>query len=190
VGLVHRARDLAQVILAGLPERWRHTIGVARRAEEVAPILEFRADREILIAAAWLHDIGYAEELRDSGFPPLDGARYLQRNGWQTRLAGLVAHHSEASSVARVSGLIDAVDAFPQERSLASDALAYADQTVGPNGRSMTFEQRQNDMLDRHPQDSPPVIAHRQREALLQAAINRVEQRLEGSRRPSAEASF
>jgi hypothetical protein len=62
-------------------------------------------------------------------------------------LAGLVAHHSEASSVAGVRGRADELDRFPREDSLVADALSYADQTVGPDGRSMTFEQRQADML-------------------------------------------
>ena len=33
------------------------------------------------MAAAWLHDIGYAEELLDTGFHPLDGARFLASAG-------------------------------------------------------------------------------------------------------------
>jgi hypothetical protein len=31
------------------------------------------ADRPVLIAAAWLHDIGYAPGLPETGFHPLDG---------------------------------------------------------------------------------------------------------------------
>lgn len=53
---VHHARDLAQILLDGQTERWRHTIGVARRAEDLAGTVDDEA--EILISAAWLHDIG------------------------------------------------------------------------------------------------------------------------------------
>lgn len=80
-GLICDARDLAQVLLVGMPRRWRNTIGVARQAENLVAILDAPQDREILVAAAWLHDIGYSEALRDSGFHPLDGARYLHHHG-------------------------------------------------------------------------------------------------------------
>jgi hypothetical protein len=49
-------------------------------------------DREILVAAAWLHDIGYAPGLAETGFHPLDGARWLRTAGFGDRLAGLVAY--------------------------------------------------------------------------------------------------
>lgn len=57
-GDVHRARDLAQRLLVDLPERWRHTIGVARRAEQVAGTVGSHAEGEVLLAVAWLHDVG------------------------------------------------------------------------------------------------------------------------------------
>ena len=73
------ARDLAERYLADvLPRRWMHVRSVARRARWVAARLSLSAD---LVAAAWLHDIGYAPELVETGFHPLDGARYLRRVG-------------------------------------------------------------------------------------------------------------
>ena len=44
-----------------LPRRWAHVQGVAARARGLAPILGVDAD--LLEAAAWLHDIGYAPAL-------------------------------------------------------------------------------------------------------------------------------
>ena len=175
------ARDVAQVLLAGLPERWQHTVGVARRAAEVAATVG-PDDSDVLEAAAWLHDIGYAAELRDTGFHPLDGARHLRETGWAPRIAGLVAHHSGALCVAHVRGLAAALSRYPREDSAVSDALTYADQTVGPYGRSMSFDQRLADMLARHGQDSPNAAAHARRAPLLRAAVDRVELRLAGSR--------
>ena len=73
------AEDLAEPMLAAsLPRRWRHVRSVARRARWVAKQLSLSDD---LVAAAWLHDIGYAPELVVTGFHPLDGARYLRREG-------------------------------------------------------------------------------------------------------------
>jgi hypothetical protein len=182
--LVRDARDLAQVLLADLPQRWRHTVGVARRAEAVT-VTVAGDDADVLVASAWLHDIGYAAPLRDTGFHPLDGARLLTATGWSMRLSGLVAHHSEAMVAARVRGLEAAMSAIPQERSAVADALTFADQTVGPDGRVMTLEDRMSDMLRRHGPQSPNAIAHPTREPLLRAAVQRVVQRLAAADLPA-----
>jgi hypothetical protein len=176
--LVRNARELAQTLLTDLPERWRHSVGVAQRAEHVLGTTPGVGEGETLIAAAWLHDIGYAEELRDSGFHPLDGGLYLRRLGWPDRITALVAHHSEARLVAEARGLADRLGEFAREHSAVADALVYADQTVGPNGRVMGFEQRVEDMLRRHGPDSPNAVVHPRRAPLLRAAVQRVEQRL------------
>ncbi len=56
--LIANARGLARKLLRkGSPERWLHTQGVAGRAAELAVTVP-AADRPVLIAAAWLHDIG------------------------------------------------------------------------------------------------------------------------------------
>ncbi|WP_394378549.1 hypothetical protein [Saccharopolyspora spinosa] len=38
--------------------------------------------RDTLVAAAWLHDIGYSPEIGHTHFHPLDGARWLQSQQW------------------------------------------------------------------------------------------------------------
>jgi hypothetical protein len=174
--LILDARELSQTLLADLPERWRHSIGVAWRAEQLVRTMRGTAEAETLVAAAWLHDIGYAEPLRDSGFHPLDGGLYLRRLGWSPRIAGLVAHHSEAWCVAEVRGLAGRLSAFPREHGAVADALTYADQTVGPNGRAMDVEERIEDMLRRHGPHSPNAAAHPRRAPLIRAAVQRVEQ--------------
>jgi putative nucleotidyltransferase with HDIG domain len=187
-GDVHRARDLAQRLLASLPQRWRHTIGVARRAESVAGAVGSGSEGEVLLAAAWLHDIGYSTALRDTRFHPIDGARHLAAAGWPSRIVGLVAHHSAALCVARVQGLTAEITAFPCDESLVADALTYADQTIGPDGRVVGVEQRLADMLRRHGPNSPNAAAHDQRAPLLLAAVHRIEQRLAHLRQSSPAA--
>lgn len=39
------------------------------------------AERDALLVAVWLHDIGYSAQVRDTGVHGLDGARYLDRHG-------------------------------------------------------------------------------------------------------------
>jgi hypothetical protein len=126
-GDVHRARDLAQRLLVDVPQRWRRTIAVARRAEGVADTVGPPREGDVLLAAAWLHDIGHAPESYETGFPPADAAHHLELLGWPPRIVALVAHHSAGPSVA--------IRRFPREVSPVADALTYADQTVGPDGR-------------------------------------------------------
>ena len=85
--------------------------GVALRAVELAGPLGLDAD--VLEAAAWLHDIGYAEVVAVTGFHPLDGARYLAGCGWPECIVGLVAQHSGARYVAADRGLAEALAAYP-----------------------------------------------------------------------------
>jgi putative nucleotidyltransferase with HDIG domain len=174
---VTQARDLAEVLLREQPDRWAHTAGVAARAAQIATTVE-AADRELLLAAVWLHDIGYSPTLAHSRFHPLDAARYLDRHGWPRRLTGLVAHHSGALFVARELGLDRVLHGYPHEQSAVSDALIYADQTTGPAGEPYTIDQRVSEMLARHGPASVQARVHPDRGPYLLAAAARVEQRL------------
>ena len=87
---------------------------MARRAEELIPTIDGH-DPDVLVAATWLHDIGYAPTLAATGFHPLDGARHLHRSGWPARITALVAHHSGATYVARVRGLHGELATFTPE---------------------------------------------------------------------------
>jgi len=174
---VTRARNLAKVLLRERPNRWAHTMGVAARAAQITEAVE-AADRDLLLAAVWLHDIGYGPALAHSGFHPLDAAWHLEREGWPRRLVGLVAHHSGALFVATELRLDHALHTFPHEQSAVSDALIYADQTTGPTGRPCTVEQRMTEMLTRHGPASAQARVHSVRGPYLLAAVTRVEQRL------------
>lgn len=175
------ARRLAESLLAplaGSPDeslrhRWQHTIGVAARADELAGAVA-PADRDTLLAAAWLHDIGYAPSIRDTGFHPVDGARFLDREGWPARISALVAHHSGARFTAAVTGHAQELNRYLCEWSPVSDALTYADQTVGARGQRLALEDRLADMLRRHGPDSAQARVHGQRAPFLRAVAARV----------------
>jgi len=112
-------------------------------------------DRKILVAAAWLHDIGYAPELAETGFHPLDGARWLRTAGFGDRLAGLVAYHSCAVFEAEERGLAAVLRSeFGDEESDLRDALWYADLTTGPDGQPMTVRERLAEIRGRYGPDS------------------------------------
>lgn len=174
--LTSAAEELAHELLAPLGNRWRHTAGVAARAAELAPRLG--VDRDVLVAAAWLHDIGYADVTRVTGFHPLDGARHLDRLSWPAPILGLVAHHSGARFVAAARGLAAELAAYPDAEGEISDALTYADQTVGPDGTRVTTTQRYAEMLRRHGPASWNCVVDPVRRPHLQALAARVEHRL------------
>ena len=92
---LQRAASLARHFVAPLGRRWLHVQAVAGRAAEVSAALP-EARRNQLVAAAWLHDIGYSPEIDLTRFHPLDGARYLRKQGWSAEIVNLVAHHSGA----------------------------------------------------------------------------------------------
>ncbi|MBR7830251.1 HD domain-containing protein [Actinospica sp. MGRD01-02] len=145
------ARELAEQLLAEpLPRRWAHSQGVGRRAESLAGVLG--KDAELLAAAAWLHDIGYAPELVKTGMHQLDGARYLRDNASaDPRLCSLVAHHSCACIEARNRGMHAALEAeFPPVGGLLADALTYSDMTTTPDGRTTDVEDRLAEILERY----------------------------------------
>ena len=182
--LVTAARSLAEFLLGDVGSRWQHTRGVAARAAFAAEGLPDE-DRPVLVAAAWLHDIGYARPLRHSGFHPLDGARYLQEHGWDPDVAGLVAHHSGAHLVAHLLGLDEQMRDFPASvyaSGQIADALTYADQTTDPDGRPVDVEKRMSDMLRRHGPDSPNARCHIPRAALIRGAVRRTDERLRRDR--------
>jgi hypothetical protein len=137
-----------------------------------------QVDRELLLVAAWLHDIGYSPRLHRTGFHPLDGANFLAHQGWPIRLASLVAHHSGARFVAAELKLLTQLDGFADERSAVTDALGFADQTTGPQGQPMSVDERLRDALRRHGKDSPQAHAFPQRGPHLTAMVARVQKRL------------
>ncbi len=174
---ISAARDLAWHVIGGMESRWLHTVAVAQRVEEFFDTIP-ATDRETLVSAAWLHDIGYGELARQTGFHPLDGAHLLDRHGWPARLSALVANHSGARLVAREWGLAEQLSRYADEASPVSDALTYADQTTGSEGERLAIADRMAGMLRRHGPDSPNARVHHVRAPMLMATAARVEGRL------------
>ncbi|MEV0445359.1 HD domain-containing protein [Streptomyces spectabilis] len=171
------AAELAESLLPPLGNRWLHTQAVAARAREASLALP-EAERELLISAAWLHDIGYAPGLRETGFHPLDGARYLESRGAPGRLVRLVAHHSGAVYEAEQRGLSAELSVYEREDSPLLDALIYADMTTGPAGQPFDFERRMDEILDRYEAGSVVHTAISKARPYLGAAVERTRARL------------
>jgi putative nucleotidyltransferase with HDIG domain len=160
-----------------MPRRWAHSQGVGHKAERLALAVE-PVDRPALIAAAWLHDIGYADVVRRSGLHQLDGARYLSALGVPARVCGLVAHHSGAASVAALMGLGPQLAEFPDERGPVRDALWYCDLTTSPDGQHVSLRTRTVELCARRGPDDPVVRALADNGAERAGAVRRTESRL------------
>ena len=144
-------------LLAALKDdrRAAHPLTVGRKAEAaaagIAPAL--RAD---LTAAAVLHDVGYGHV--ETGFHPLDGARFLARAGFSAVVCNLVVHHSASTYE---------VD---QDLSAAHAVLWWADLTTGPHGQGVTVEDRLDEICARYgPDDVVTRFVSRARAVLLAA---------------------
>lgn len=95
MGLTEWAYSLSESMLAEpLPRRWAHSLGVAKRARSLSPILG--RDADLLEAAAVLHDVGYSPpspppaSTRSTG-PGSSATRKVPMTGsfgsWRTTLA-------------------------------------------------------------------------------------------------------
>jgi HD domain len=124
---------------------------VAAEARRIAPAF---ADREVLIAAAVLHDVGYAPNLAARRFHPLDGARFLQAEDAPARLCALVARHSCAVQEAELRGCADDLAEFPDEETPLRDALWYCDMVTGPDGQRLTVDERLAEIQSRYGPES------------------------------------
>src|ERR1700733_7378332 len=174
-----RAAELARKLLeVPLPRRWAHIQGVAAQARSLAPIL--RDDADLLEAAAWLHDIGYSPELADTGFHPLDGARYLRDvEHADPTLCRLVANHSCAIIEAEERGLAEALSSeFPPPPTALSDALAYCDMTTTPTGEIVAVSDRLSEIAERYGPHDVVTKFIRRAESELVSSVARPGQRL------------
>ncbi len=179
-------RTACELLKDSLPRRWAHTQGVAAKARTLSdPLGE---DAELLEAAAWLHDIGYLPDLHDTGFHPLDGARYLRDvEDAEPLLCRMVAHHSCALTEAEERGLsAELVREFrPPPRDLA-EPLIYCDMTTSPDGLPMAVGDRLAEIHQRYGPGDVVIRAITRSGPTLEAAVQRVEAKLP---RPGARCS-
>lgn len=169
------AQTLARALLAEpLPRRWAHTRGVADRSASVRALLGDDAD--LVTAAAWLHDVGYAQPLVVVDFHPLDGARYLRDvEHADALLCRLVAHHTCALVEAEERGLDrDLATEFPEPPAHLSDALTWCDLTTGPDGEHVTPDDRLAEIHARYGEEHVVSRSIRRATPRLLAAAGRV----------------
>jgi hypothetical protein len=151
------AHDLCEALSSR--RRYEHMRGVAQQAARAARSVRLPGGhRRVLLASAWLHDIGYA---LPGDLHPVDGARALRRAGHE-RLARIVAHHSNAAERARAAGLPDIDAEFPVPVGADGtilDLLDVADLVTGPYGERIDPAGRLASLVERRGAASPAVRA-------------------------------
>ena len=168
------AQQIARALLQeALPRRWAHVQGVAARARGLAPVLG--ADADLLEAAAWLHDIGYAPSLATTGLHQLDGARYLRDTQHaDAMLCRLVAHHSCAIIEAGERGLADVLRyEFEPAPEVLSSVLTCCDMTTSPDGQPVPVDRRLAEIHDRY---GPGHLVSRSMQRATPVILRAVEQ--------------
>lgn len=173
--LVH-AKATANAHLHG--DRLNHSLAVGERATH------YSTDPDRTVGcAAYLHDIGYSADCIDTGWHPLDGARWLQRNGWPRPVCQLVMWHSCSWHEGRLRDLLPlAVEEFgdvPFSGSPELDALTAADLTTSPTGRRVTLQVRLDDIRTRYRTGDLVRAALDLAEDDMRSAVSRAETRLQ-----------
>lgn len=154
--LVRRAGSLAARLLADDPTRLAHVRSAAWHAGLAAGHLP-AVQRDTVVAAAWLHDIGYLPALARTGFHPLDGALHLIRSGWPDEVARLVAHHSFSRLTAPFFGVAHHLAVIEPVLGSMADVLVFADVVSGRDGTGVAPEDRIAEMRYRHAALGVPV---------------------------------
>src|SRR5665647_3471204 len=106
-----RAHEVAESCLGDMGDRWLHVQAVGRSAEQ----LQKRGYdvSNAVIMSAWLHDVGYADAVANTGFHPLDGAEWPHLQAAPEGVVHLVAYHSTAQIDAEARGLGDQLAPSP-----------------------------------------------------------------------------
>ena len=143
-------RHFVERCLSVNPARVAHVLEIAKRVRRSASKLGLSpADTDLAECAALLHDIGYWEPIAQSGFHPIDGARFLTAHG-EPQLARFVVGHSCSPEEAAVAG----ISGVEQDSSLIAKLITYWDVQVKQGGEVVSYEERLADILARYGEDS------------------------------------
>jgi hypothetical protein len=178
IGLVAWAEKIARRKLETSENaRWIHTQGVVLRAQTVLPLVG--NDAELLLAAAFLHDIGYALNIRKTGNVGVDGARYLRSVNAPDRLVGLIADHWRNSCLQVVDGSDSLSSEFETEgETVLRDALWWSDLTTNAAGQITSIGERLEELAGKTGNASDLDAAYDV--GPMRIAVSHVEARLRG----------
>lgn len=138
---------------------YEHVRGVAQQAARLAVAASLDDEpRQLLLRAAWLHDIGLSVP---GAFPPTAGARMLRR-GRLEDLARIVAHQVGAAYEVILRGQPALTPEFPAPHGVAREVAQLLDiaiLTTGQDGAASSPATRVRTLVTRRGPDDPAVRA-------------------------------
>jgi hypothetical protein len=170
------AQQIAPKIFGRERLRWAHTLGVVRLVKESLAMVAAE-HRSVVLAAAYVHDLGHVRSLKATGCHSLDGAMFVRAAG-HLDLASIVAHHSGARCEARLRGLESEMARFTFVDLSALDLLTYSDLKTDHQGRRCSVDERLRGIAIRYGNDHIVTRALRLAEPELRQSVRRVESRL------------
>lgn len=164
------AEGVAKRLLSGA--RLRHVESVAEQGSRLYP------GDGVLLSACWLHDIGYAKTMADTGMHALDGAAWCRANGYIETVVSLVAWHTGAWYEAQERELLEDLESYPRPDEDRLDALTLCDLTSSPTGDEVDVPNRIAEILSRYAEGDVVHRAVTRSELELMAACRRAIGRL------------
>ncbi|SDZ36188.1 HD domain-containing protein [Thermoactinomyces sp. DSM 45892] len=163
-------------------DRYHHILGVVDRMKELVKKIVIPDEwRTQLIQTAFLHDIGYSEQLNQYNFHPLDGALFVQKIGISKSVLAAILFHSDAYTSAKhirpdlFEVYSDNYDLLDETDHMFIDLITYCDIHTSPTGIEITLQERVRDVVRRYGEGHPVSDMM----LLSQTYYQEVEQRVE-----------
>jgi HD superfamily phosphodiesterase len=179
------AERFVREAFADQPARLSHILVITERAERSAREIAvrhpgLRLDAPTVRCAALVHDIGYLDRAKRTGFHPVDGYRFLYEHGAEA-LARRIVGHSSSPEEAGLLGLL-----LPEPLDdLAARLVTYWDMQVKQGGEIVGYEERYRDILGRYGEDSVVGQAHRLARPRIRGILTHVDRLLASAEEPS-----
>lgn len=149
-----KAKQLLMRHLGNRPERINHAFAMAGLCEDMCGRMNpAKIDRQAVISACLVHDIGMAPELKKSGIGSIDSAIYLRGHG-MAGVAGIVQRLSTTywEAIRMNVPLERYCLVLPDLKPVALEAkmLTYACMHVDSSGQVVSLEKRMGDISERY----------------------------------------
>lgn len=159
INTVESAKGLCYAKLEKNPDILNHTLGVVHNCRNLIKVHSLsKQDAELLLTAAYLHDIGHSEDINVTGFYQFDAYKHLLFSGWDLEVCSLVLHHSEARYYPHQKDpeIQSAFKkALPKRLEEVYKLLNLADMTSNSRGEHVSFKERFLDIKNNYGANNP-----------------------------------
>lgn len=159
---IGNARRLAHKLLKNNPKRLQHTLGVVDLSIKTLFREGYKVDSDIyknVVCSAYLHDIGYSEEINHTKFHPYDGYMYLKKLGISDNISLPVLYHTGSELLVHMFPSkfhSEVVEFFKKESIITIEQMKYislldsSDIRINSEGVEVSVEDRLQDIVNRY----------------------------------------